>query len=89
MSIHAFDSWEESHSPEKAGKSSSDVTKGISLFRTSILDIAKEHEIHHNHKDNQEEQNASSLFELLVTTHGVPVDDNHGQETGNNAIDGG
>jgi hypothetical protein len=64
------------------------MTKSISLFDASLGSTAKEHEIHNDHQDNNEEQNASGLFELFITAHSMPVDNDHGQETGHNAIDG-
>ena len=64
------------------------MTKSICLFLASLWDRAKEHEIHNDHQDNKYKQNASGLFELLVTAHSVPVDNEHGQETGHDAIDG-
>ena len=64
------------------------MTKSISLFDAFIGSSAKVHEIHNDHKDNNEEQNTSDLFELFITAHSVPVDNDHGQETGHDAHDG-
>jgi hypothetical protein len=62
------------------------MTKIISPV--SLIKDVNIHDLNNDHHDNSGEQTTSGLFELFITAHSVPVDNDHGQETGLDAHDG-